>query len=90
MVAPSNNDSPSRKAIEVEDHLQRAVDELRALSRGEAFDISIRGTRVARFVPLTPGDTVASTRAVEFIRQFGRSHSTGGAGWKALRDEGRR
>lgn len=90
MVAPNHNEPPARKAIEVNDHLERAVDELRALGLGEAFDISIRGRRVARFVPLGQGDSAASTRAVEFIRQFGQRHSTGGAGWKAFRDEGRR
>lgn len=88
MVSRNPQHQPPR-SLEVHDHLRRAVDELRRYDR--ELEITMDGKPVARFVPVR--DTMPPTAAaelVQFFQQFGATHSLGGAGWKAFRDEGRR
>lgn len=86
---PSGDFRP--RSIEAQDHLRRAVDELRIIGAGEEFEITIGGKPVARFVPLDdPATNGSIDAAVDFIEEFGKAHTTGGIGWRSLRDEGRR
>ena len=90
MVSTNPNQPRRTSTLEAQDHVLRAVDELRAL--GGEVRITVGGKPVGRFIPLDEtSDAAAIAEAVEFIERFGEGHSLGnGLDWKALRDEGRR
>jgi len=75
-------------------------DILSQLARGEEFIITHNGTPVAqivspsiplkKFPPLTEDELAERKRALEYFREFRKTHSLGGLTYRELIDEGRR
>lgn len=63
---------------------------LERVAAGEEFTITRRGQPVARLVPANGQADEARRRAIAQLQAFGRGRLLGAAGWKSLRDAGRR
>jgi hypothetical protein len=57
---------------------------------GHEVVLTLDGHIVGRFVPEQDGDARSFDRALRRLQEFRASHTTGGIGWQAMRDEGRR
>jgi prevent-host-death family protein len=75
-------------SVEAKAKLSALLDKV---ERGEEVTITRGGRAVARLVPVVERDDAREKRAaLEWIREFRRTHSTGGDDVKAWIEEGRR
>ncbi len=89
---PDNQGSSGRGEalgrLEVGPEGRMLLERLRGI--GHEVVLTLDGNVIGRFVPERDDDGASFDHALRRLREFRQSHTTGGIGWRVMRDEGRR